>query len=1067
MPESRNIIGESFREYVRNQVKIRQEKLGAQDKDTDLLKYISNKTSWVRLSSGVDIAQSGSVIIRDYNKAVEYESLGAQNFPGNLFAKKSVLFSAYKYQEYPADKNDSWKGEFTHGVGYDLSNPSYGYTSGIGLSGNDINTADKYNYGMVPPAGIISAEIKSRNRGSLRDAIVQISCHNLAQFRVIETLYLKLKYSMLLEWGHTLWYDNKNDLRSDMPDYIHQKFLDGKYDQDSLLLDIENNRKNYCGNYDAFLGWVTNFDWTLRKDGGYDIVLNLISFGDVIESLKVNMNYPGLKENTSEPDNNRPSVIANKNKSTIHQILYAIQNHIWNNNGLLNGFNKDDKSNSLSTDQIVQITKDISKYDLINANYKNPNELWNQPNNILTWKEGTWAKFSSISSNENSTGGIFYYIKLGTLLRIVESFLLKYNTAKGKEGEYKPLFYIDHDYDSNLCLTIPRQISLNPKVCLLSNDTVNQETLNKNAIAKTKYIKIVFLKTSNVIGSSGGGFVEYNYIKQSNVLVESTDPEFSENLIVENEPLVPNADLNSPYKLVYFIKSDFYVSSENSENNLKYSDFLFRVDGFPFIGKFMHLHINLDFISDILSSNIDDKGNVSAYEFLQQLMKGIQSATGNINNFDVTYDEVTNYYVIRDLNIVPDALKFLNRESDITKFNVNLLKKNQGSFILDASIKSTLNNSFASTIAIGAQVNGNKIGENSTALSKLNSGYIDRLITDRSSIMDQNNNDPENNTKTIDPDEIFNQNLLDFNKFINKINDGTVTEDDISNNTQSIIDLYNYELGYHTEQENIPGVGFIPIDLQLTMDGLSGPRIYEVYTIDDELLPESYKNNIQFITIGVNHKINNSKWTTTLNSLSGPKKNSLKLNNINTNTNTNYNPKINNIESPIESSNQNSINNEILREITYLTNTLPGVQYYGADRGIRKHAGVDIDVKGKNAEMISFIGGKVINIGNDPGGYGKYIDIHNESLGIVERIAEANNIKSQLNQIVKKGQIVATGEGTTGVIHYEIRYKNQYDINKFGYDTTTNPLEYLINNGIVTIKPSPVGYDKTEINFKI
>ena len=27
------------------------------------------------------------------------------------------------------------------------------------------------------------------------------------------------------------------------------------------------------GNYDAFFGLVTNFEWTIRPDGGYDITL--------------------------------------------------------------------------------------------------------------------------------------------------------------------------------------------------------------------------------------------------------------------------------------------------------------------------------------------------------------------------------------------------------------------------------------------------------------------------------------------------------------------------------------------------------------------------------------------------------------------------------------------------------------------------------------------------------------------------------------------------------------------------------------------------------------------------
>ena len=856
MAEPRNIIGESFKKYVRDQVKVRQEKLGSQDRDTDLLKYVSNKTSWIRLSSGVNI---------DYSKAVDYVALGAQHFSGNLLAKKSVLFSARKYQEYSNNKSNpysdsEWRGEFTQGVGFGLDNPSYGYTPGIGLAGNDIQNSDIFDYGMVPPAGIISAEIKSRNRGSLRDAVVQISCHNLAQFRVIEALYLKLKYSMLLEWGHTFWYDNKGTLRSDMPDDVHRNFLDGNYNQDSLLTDLENRRKLYCGNYDAFLGWVTNFDWSLRKDGGYDITLNLISFGDVIESLKINSNFPSSNTTSTTSDKDKePPVIANKNKSTINQILFAIQTEIYIQ-GYLDGFNGGGRS-SLSSGEIVRITKIHSKYDLVNPNYKDPNEIWDTANNILTYQEGIKAYFSALRTSDSgtATGGDFYYIKLGTLLRIVESFLLKYDTSKDEAGKYKPLFYIDHDYNTNLCLTLPRQTSTDPRVCLLkSGGGEDSATSVTNKFKETKVYSILVevvenRKTLQEIR------VEENIV---NEIPDGFELNQSVSVTGENDTVVTTT-YTSTVEVAEKPGSDIVGGLGN----------FYRIPGYPFLGKFMHIHVNLDFISTTLENNIDEKGNVSVYKFLQQLMKGIQQATGQINNFDVVYDEVNNYFVIRDLNILPGAETVLDREVEITRFNVNILKNNFGSFILDTAIKSTLNNSFASTIAIGAQVNGNKIGENSTALSKLNNGYIDRLITDRSSIPDDNN---ESEGKSKDPNEVYKSNLLIFTDFINKINLGTVTPDDISNNSQAIIDILKYELGYYTEQGNIPGAGFIPIDLQLTMDGLSGPRIYEVYNINEELLPDSYKNNIQFITIGVNHKIDENGWTTTLNSLSGPRRDNLK-----------------------------------------------------------------------------------------------------------------------------------------------------------------------------------------------
>jgi hypothetical protein len=89
--------------------------------------------------------------------------------------------------------------------------------------------------------------------------------------------------------------------------------------------------------------------------------------------------------------------------------------------------------------------------------------------------------------------------------------------------------------------------------------------------------------------------------------------------------------------------------------------------------------------------------------------------------------------------------------------------------------------------------------------------------------------------------------------------------------------MYKYELGKATNDGEIEGVGFIPLNLQLTMDGLSGPKIYEVYTIDETLLPLNYKNKIQFIIKGISHKIDDNGWVTTLESLGGPRNEKLKV----------------------------------------------------------------------------------------------------------------------------------------------------------------------------------------------
>lgn len=116
-----------------------------------------------------------------------------------------------------------------------------------------------------------------------------------------------------------------------------------------------------------------------------------------------------------------------------------------------------------------------------------------------------------------------------------------------------------------------------------------------------------------------------------------------------------------------------------------------------------------------------------------------------------------------------------------------------------------------------------------------------------------------------------------------------------------------------------------------------------------------------------------------------------------------------------------------------------GAQAYGASRGggSRSHAGVDFDISG-NESFYTRLGGKVVNIGYDPGGYGNYVDILTPQ-GVIERIAEGAEVLVSMGQELKPGDAVVRGETNTGVIHYEIRN----DGGGFGYSGTVDPIKYL------------------------
>lgn len=117
-------------------------------------------------------------------------------------------------------------------------------------------------------------------------------------------------------------------------------------------------------------------------------------------------------------------------------------------------------------------------------------------------------------------------------------------------------------------------------------------------------------------------------------------------------------------------------------------------------------------------------------------------------------------------------------------------------------------------------------------------------------------------------------------------------------------------------------------------------------------------------------------------------------------------------------------------------------QKYGASRpGGRIHAGTDFDA-GPNDVFYSRIGGEVLRVLKQNGGYGNYIDIYNKKLNVTERIAEGDTNLVKVGDVISPGTPVQKGTSQTGVFHYEIRKGSK---ETYGYDGTIDPLEFLRN----------------------
>jgi hypothetical protein len=317
-----NILGEGFPEEIINQVSKRQKIYGSGYTSTsrtpEEIVYLNANTSWIKLVSSVNI--DNPKIIQDQSLSVLGDSIKS-----NALAKKFVLFNGVN--ETPSNQRS----------GIALNQDILGNNNAYGIGGTE--------FGLRPMMGIKSADIKHENRGSIRRASIQIKAFNKAQFDIIDVLYLRLGFNILLEWGHSMYYNNgvngslqKDGIGSSLANYFLDGTRKGPYKSNVLTYDIfldmiRQQRLESNGNYDAMFAKVCNFHWSFLPDGSYDITLDLVSIGDVVESFKINLltNGPTVditSANTTGSINDKtPSQIIDlyANQSSIGQYFYSLK----------------------------------------------------------------------------------------------------------------------------------------------------------------------------------------------------------------------------------------------------------------------------------------------------------------------------------------------------------------------------------------------------------------------------------------------------------------------------------------------------------------------------------------------------------------------------------------------------------------------------------------------------------------------------------------------------------------------------------------------------------------------
>jgi hypothetical protein len=269
-----NVIGAPFQEYILTQLNLRATHNSTGNnavptRTNDEVLFLANKSAWVKLTSSVRIELKEGDVLK------YYERLGV----GTNYTNPRDLAKAW-ILEAGTSKAVGTGIDLRYGIGPD---------GAYGLGGTE-------ELGYRPMPGLTSVSIDSKGTlGSLREANISFKVWNMNQLNAIEALYFRLGYSMLLEWGHTQFYNNPNI--NGIPGgtfvtstYGIDPFVDNMR-KEEVQQKISKRSYGLSGNYDGMLGIVTNFNWSFNQEGGYDCTVKLMGLGAIMDSLRINQSY--------------------------------------------------------------------------------------------------------------------------------------------------------------------------------------------------------------------------------------------------------------------------------------------------------------------------------------------------------------------------------------------------------------------------------------------------------------------------------------------------------------------------------------------------------------------------------------------------------------------------------------------------------------------------------------------------------------------------------------------------------------------------------------------------------
>jgi hypothetical protein len=775
-------IGDAFDKGVSDSIELRQAVLAQSSEfngtvldPQSRIKYVSSRVPWVRLSSSVSVTPNSS-------KAQIFGKTGTE------LARTNVL-EGYNPNNDPTD-----------------------------LAAGYQNTPQ---FGIRPKPGITQVSIKAHQRfGTLRTASVQFKCWSVEQLEIMDVLYMRPGYTVLLEFGTSTYVDSDGKVKTDMVPlnlYDNSK----KWTKNSLLNAIETRKKDYNYQYDAIFGFVKNFSWSLNPDGSYECTTSIITFGEIIESLKSTFTFPSTANREQAQEDAKNS----RNNSFTGGPIGSLLDNYYSEKTVLHYALTTLKSWAVSAAVVftnagggnAQTISDRAEYLSLPKKEKQK----------IAFKAGKKVKdYADTLAEEGENIATGIQLSAPDLDGLLQDEI----TTLSSTDKSIP----QREFKLDVLNTLVDQAPSYGKYILVSTNITDPSHFKQPTDRDPVYIKLdTFLTILNKLALKSGAdnIVTFDIDESGYRRYRSFDLHFS---VDPKVCFIPRSTM----QLLLGIAEDFKAKDPDLDTPLIRS-----------------IWLNLDHILQVYDSNFSNSTNneVSIYELVMSIMKDVQSALGQMNAFDIDYDEARAVYRIVDRNYI---------RIDPTRPKIELLGNK--SIIRNVSLESKLSPKITTMIAISAQAGAESLGMEATAFSQLNEGLIDNIIPVKADFTSKVV--PIEGVEEIELaggipykvlryyDEVYNLGRI-------------VVEEDPEIVRQTYMEFINRVSAKTGRQASF----VIPFELGFTLDGTSGMVIGSSFDINPNILPAPYKVNkdkaaVAFLLTGVEHTINPTSWTTSLRS---------------------------------------------------------------------------------------------------------------------------------------------------------------------------------------------------------